>query len=419
MSHILSSPHALEALIATPIILVGIFLIFATVAALLYYGYNRARERGFRTPGAIALVAIFWMLALALANAISRLVSEDHEVFLWILIILSITPAFTLLLRALPMRSSRVYGERRVRVPFTLLGTVVILITFVLYGALLYAWWIGVASLGAPLKDGGYAIVGVLAGVYMIRLGHRLKSPQVPAAVLPGHNEPIGALYLRPFREESQYFVYGKEEKYSAYATNFRAKVVVPIYGSNVGVRFDEYFRAAVTSSAGPFVALGNPEDYIPPEGASRLYAKDSDWKERLDALARRALWIVVEIGSSDHLSWEFEHLRREGLQQKLFIITPPAREASRFVWWFIDFNRYINGIGAVSWLQFSEGLASLGYEVDRTDPGPGAVVTFDGNAKSVLLIRDAKTPEEFVGAMRAWTSEVDNQMRSKAIHSA
>src|SRR5262249_34683742 len=160
-------------------------------------------------------------------------------------------------------------------------------------------------------------------------------------------------------------------------------------------VRFDEYFRAAVTSSAGPFVALGNPEDYIPPEGASRLYAKDSDWKERLDALARRALWIVVEIGSSDHLSWEFEHLPREGLQQKLFIITPPAREASRFVWWFIDFNRYINGIGAVSWLQFSEGLASLGYEVDRTDPGPGAVVTFDGNAKSVLLIRDAKTPEE------------------------
>src|SRR5262249_56903088 len=127
----------------------------------------------------------------------------------------------------------------------------------------------GVASLGAPLKDGGYAIVGVLAGVYMIRLGHRLKSPQVPAAVLPGHNEPIGALYLRPFREESQYFVYGKEEKYSAYATNFRAKVVVPIYGSNVGVRFDEYFRAAGTSSAGPLFVFGNPPGYLPPGGGS------------------------------------------------------------------------------------------------------------------------------------------------------
>jgi hypothetical protein len=37
---------------------------------------------------------------------------------------------------------------------------------------------------------------------------------------------------------------------------------------------------------------------------------------------------------------------------------------------------------------------------MDRTDPGPGAVVTFDDNAKSIVLIRDAKTPDEFVGAM-------------------
>jgi hypothetical protein len=149
------------------------------------------------------------------------------------------------------------------------------------------------------------------------------------------------------------------------------------------------------------------------------LYAKDSDWKERLDSLARRASWILVEIGNSDALGWEFDHLKREGLQQKVFIITPPAREVARFVWWFIDFNRYINGMGAVSWLQFCERIAPFGYKMDRTDPGPSAVVTFDDNAKSVVLIRDAKTPEEFVQAMRSWTSGIDNKMRSKTIHSA
>jgi len=423
MSDILSSLDVVK-LIATAIVMV----FFPAFAALLYYGYNRAREWGLRAPGAIALVAIFWMLALALAFAIpltiatSFSVSEDYQIFLWILailIILSITPAFTLLLRALPKRSARVYGKRRVRVPFILLGTVVILISFVLFSAALYGWWVGVTSLLKLLLNGVFKyIVGVLAGVYMIRLGYRLKSSQASAAVLPGHNEPIGALYLRSFREESEYFVYGKKEKYKAYATNFRARVIAPMYGYDVGVTFEEFFRGAVTSSAGPFVALGNPEDYIPPEGASRLYAKDSEWKERLDALARRALWIIVGIGSSGHLSWEFDHLRQEGLQQKLFVITPPAREASRFVWWFIDFNRYINGVGAVSWLQFSEKLASLNYQVDRTDPGPGAVVTFDGNAKSVLLISDAKTPEEFVRAMRDWTSGSDSQMCSKSINS-
>jgi hypothetical protein len=405
MSDILSSAVALidvEVLIAMPFVLVGAVLFFATAAALLYYGYNRARERGFRTPGAIALVAIFWMLALPLAFAIpSFLVSGGYEIFLGILMFLLITPAFTLLLRALPTKRARIFGERRVRVPFTLLGTIAILITVVLdgalYGTLLYQWWIGRWPFYLLLKPQSiwWNALGILGGLYMIRLGHRLKSPQV----LPGHNEPVGALYLRSFRQESQYFVYGDREKYGAYAKNFRASLT-PFFGSNIGVRFDEYFRPAVTSSAGPFVALGNPEDYIPREGAFRLYAKDSDWRERLDDLARRASWILVEIGNSDALAWEFDHLRREGLQQKVFIITPPAREVARFVWWFIDFNRYINGMGAVSWLQFCERIAPFGYRMDRTDPGPGAVVTFDDKAKSVVLIRGAKTPEEFVGAM-------------------
>ena len=138
MSDVLSSAFALidvpvEALIAVPIALVGVVLFYATAATLLYYGYNRARERGFRTPGAIALVAIFWMLALALASAISFLVPKDYQIFFWILMLL-ITPAFTLLIRALPTKRARIFGERRVRVPFTLLGTIVILITVVLDG---------------------------------------------------------------------------------------------------------------------------------------------------------------------------------------------------------------------------------------------------------------------------------------------
>ena len=48
-----------------------------------------------------------------------------------ILIALVITPAFKLLLQALPTRSARVYGQRRVRVPFIFLGTVVILVSCV------------------------------------------------------------------------------------------------------------------------------------------------------------------------------------------------------------------------------------------------------------------------------------------------
>ena len=390
-----------------PIVLSTIFVL-ATLSVLLYYDYNLARKKGFRYPGAICLVAAFWMAALALASAVYSLLPEslqekDYLFFSFlILIALVITPAFKLLLQALPTRSVRVYGQRRVRVPFIFLGTVVILVSSV---ALLN----GIAG----------AIFGIPTGLYMIWLGRRLRSPQAPA-LLPGHNEPIGALYLRPFQQEPRYFVYGDRKKYSAYTNSFTAAIASLSFGEtlNIGVTFEQYFRSAVAASVGPFVALGNPEDYIPPEGAFRLYAKDSDWKDRLDDLTKRASWILVEIGSSDALGWEFDHLRREGLQQKVFIITPPAREVV-FAWWFIDFNRYVNGIGAVTWLQFAEMIAPFGYEVDRSDPGPGAVVTFDSNGKSVLLISDAKTPEDFLGAIRDWTNGLDNQMRPKSIHLA
>ena len=399
-SDVLGSAFALvmrkveEMVAAAPVVLAA-FIFLTTLSVLLYYDYNLARKNGFRYPGAISLVATFWIAALALAHAVYfqlpesfQLPENDYLFFSFLfLIALIIAPAFKLVLRALPTRSARIYGERHSRVPFTLLGIIVILVSCV-----------------AVLNGIGVGVLGILPGVYMIRLARRLKSPQVPA-LLPGDKEPIGALYLRPFRHERQYFVYGDRGKYRIYTDTLRASIT-PLYGGtpNIGVRFDEYFRSAVTSSVGPFVALGNPEDYIPPGGASRLYAKDSDWKERLNDFAKRASWILVELGSSDHLSWEFDHLRREGLQQKMFIITPPAREAAGFVWWFIDFNRYINRIGTVSWRKFCEGIEPLGYEVDRTDPGPGAIITFDSNAKSILLIRNAKTPEEFVGAIRAWT---------------
>ena len=195
-----------------PIVLSTIFVL-ATLSVLLYYDYNLARKKGFRYPGAICLVAAFWMAALALASAVYSLLPEslqekDYLFFSFlILIALVITPAFKLLLQALPTRSVRVYGQRRVRVPFIFLGTVVILVSCV-----------------AILNDIPPAIFGIPTGLYMIWLGRRLKSPQAPA-LLPAHNEPIGALYLRSFQQEPRYFVYGDRKKYRAYTNSFTAAI--------------------------------------------------------------------------------------------------------------------------------------------------------------------------------------------------
>lgn len=72
---------------------------------------------------------------------------------------------------------------------------------------------------------------------------------------------------------------------------------------------------------------LGSLEDYLAPPGALRLHAKDDEWKTRFDERARRAACIIVEVSKSDNLLWECEHLRSEGFEEKLFLLTRPSKE--------------------------------------------------------------------------------------------
>jgi hypothetical protein len=173
-------------------------------------------------------------------------------------------------------------------------------------------------------------------------------------------------------------------------------------YGQ-VHLTFEQYFSKTLTDVFGPFVALGGPEDYLPPEGAIRLYAKDNEWTERLDALARRAVCILVELGRSENLRWEFDYLRREGLQKKVFLVTQPSHEDSKFAWAYRGIFWRLKGIRAVSWQEFSTDLGKLGYDLKFEDPGPGSAIGFDDDGRGVLLTTQAQVPPQFVEPIRAW----------------
>ena len=68
-----------ERMIADAPIALSVIFVLATLSVLLYYNYNLARKKGFRYPGAICLVAAFWMAALALAYAIYSLLPEPFQ----------------------------------------------------------------------------------------------------------------------------------------------------------------------------------------------------------------------------------------------------------------------------------------------------------------------------------------------------
>jgi hypothetical protein len=54
------------------------------------------------------------------------------------------------------------------------------------------------------------------------------------------------------------------------------------------------------------------------------------------------------------------------------------------------------------SWHAISNTLAELGYDVGPSDPGPGAVLSFDASGRGVLLTTGADLPVEYVEPIRA-----------------
>ena len=83
----------------------------------------------------------------------------------------------------------------------------------------------------------------------------------------------------------------GLKSEYGAYAKSFHARL--PRDDQKIGITFEEYLSDALEKDVGPFVALGSAEDCLAPEGALRIYAKDTDWMEKLDQLARHSVTVL------------------------------------------------------------------------------------------------------------------------------
>jgi hypothetical protein len=150
-------------------------------------------------------------------------------------------------------------------------------------------------------------------------------------------------------------------------------------------------------------VALGSPEDYLPPEGAFRACADDTHWKELFHRFARQSACIVAEIGVSANLCWEFSQIRQAGMQEKLFIFTPCSKAGYGLQWAFWNLLWALKGLHRARWPEFSKELGRLGFDIAFDDPGPGSVITFDAQAQGVLLTAQVRRPNEFVDPIVAW----------------
>ncbi|MEP6948773.1 MAG: hypothetical protein ABI863_05850 [Ginsengibacter sp.] len=378
-----------------------LIIIFAGLGLLIFYLYLKIRRKGYQPP----FVTLITFLSFGIGITVALLILPSSNKNIFIFLDISIPCLLTGISMAtfaliLPKRNARQFGERKRKFPFAMVGTGIIAIGILIILFVLYSW----KSFGWEFLKLIQMISAVLTlllplSLYFFYLETRKKVHSLRTVNDLNNKPPV--LYLRAFNQESQYFAVGPVEEYGQYTKGLVARMSKA--GQNVGVTFEEYLNAEI-SSIGPLVALGSPEDYLPPEGASRMYADDKNWMSVFKELSKRALCIIIEVGKSENLVWELKDIKANGFEQKLFVITRPTNKRQNYLTRkFLSILSKIRGIDPISWALFSEELGRIGYNLTLSDPGPGSVITFDNKGKSILLTTGSKMPSDFISPMRHW----------------
>jgi len=387
------------------VILILISLPALALACALWtvIGYGSARRLGYQPLGAAIVVfagGASGVIATVLRHPPNSPGFRFFVDFFWLTWLFAVAVTAIILL-VLPRRPRRTFGNRRPGFPFARIGQLLVVVAVLLSIVIIAASARG--SMRSSQAGAGLALAfGFLLPTarYLQRLGRRADmeatSDQYGVERL---EHPV--LYLRAFKQEGQFFAIRAAGDYGTLPRHWHAAVSKP--DQNVGGTFEEYFADALKSSIGSLVALGSPEDYVAPEGAARMYAKDTDWMEHVSTLARNAAAIVVEVGASANLRWEFEFIRKERLHQKLFVITRPSTEGKWLSWAFWRLVWRIQGSPNVSFREFAASLAPLGYDLAGVTGAPGSVIAFDADGKALLVTTSAVWPDEFVSPMRDW----------------
>lgn len=388
----------------------GVWLAFA--AGVVFAGqvaYRRLIRKGYKPFVCCVLIGV---IDIGAAIALIRLIAAadpstpgtPFEILVTFLPAIGAAAVLVALPVVLPQRRrNRSGGKRTVKWPLLPLA----LLSYVCALTLPVYWIFDAYGTSRFVKMLGQApLVGMIlfgVGSYFVALRTRVQRPGALEIVEEDARPPV--LYLRAFASEVQTFHTLRARD----ATKLTHSLSALTSRSNqwIQLRFEDFFDEAIEKHLGPFVALGNPEDYVPPEGAFRLYSADSEWQSHVLALARRAQAIVLEAGSSANLGWELTSLSQQRLTAKLLVFTSPER--TRRAWAAEQWNNWLDrasGREPVVWPQFADMLARFGYAISSETPAPGTIFAFNDRGHAKVIHEGANNPEDYVLAMKAWLQD-------------
>lgn len=165
----------------------------------------------------------------------------------------------------------------------------------------------------SPGERGVWALGIGTVGFTLFRYSLSYWTPSAEQTLKLDHRPPI--LLLRPFQDDH------KELK----------------EGLNISVhqafRVERSLEEALVKQLswdGPVVAMGNPDDKLPPLGAGRDYSTNStntSWQEKIETLSKQAQLIVIQPGKTAGVLWELKQIIDLKLLNKTIILFPPSKE--------------------------------------------------------------------------------------------
>jgi hypothetical protein len=423
--------EALEfAIPVMPIILGAILGMIGSV-----HSFRKIRRKGHRLPIAIlVMIAGFLFGAVIAGLAVYSLLGpsvfncenpSELSVAASICLFFFAAAVFSVVLIAgiatlLPQRRSRIAGQRREwkrdqKLAYRLATFFLALFAVLLLWRSRWEYW-------SPNLDTGWVDAMLLwsaAGGGLALWGARALAKRAAAAgqyLKPSETSERFVLYLREFERERRPFVVRSEQPRQP-CLDAALKLLGPYsftpYENSTPLTLEQYLSPALESGLAPLVALGRPDDYLPPSGAAREYVADQVWQERFEDLAIRSIAVLLLPGSSNSLNWELGFLLSEGLAPKLFLVFGSlafSRGALQPKWVqklmsTFDIARTMD-YQPLDWSRFVAATRAAGYNLAPRAPTRSAVIAFDREGNSFELPGAFVTPQEYVQAIKAWLNQ-------------
>ena len=112
-------------------------------------------------------------------------------------------------------------------------------------------------------------------------------------------------------------------------------------FGFRRGLTLEQVI-VSVVGHRGPVVAIGRPGEAQRPIGAARSYHAEDEWQGEIVKLLGYAQIVVVILGPTENIAWEFTKVRELDALEKVIIVFPPCDETDRRRRW----NRFASVFG-------------------------------------------------------------------------